>query len=203
MEAAADKEETGQTGRDAVFSLLIRPTAYLKQAVEELPSFVPLAVIFIAGFFQILSVLVLRAPSHGLSSFSLTAGLFMHLAGKAVILLGAAIVIHFFAATFNRTGSGWRLFSLFLVCQLPYIFLLPVSLLARAFPAGGWLVYYFFAALLTLWCIVLSVAAIKENYRISAARAALAFAFPLLLASVSWPLMLSHTVFKLLLHLAP
>ena len=202
MEAGVEKIEE-PVGQDSVFSLLYGPTAYLKQAAKKLPSFIPLAVIFVVSFFQILSALVLRAPSAGLSSFSLTAGLFMHLAGKAVILLGAAIVIHFFAATFNRTGSGWRLFSLFLVCQLPYIFLLPVSLLARAFPAGGWLFYYFFVAMLTLWCIVLSVAAIKENYKISAARAALAFAFPLLLASVSWPVMLSHTVFKLLLHLAP
>jgi len=197
--AAADRGAEGLP----LLALLHDPQGYLAWAASgPLPIHHPLAALALAGFIQVLSLLVLRSPHAGFSAFALTAGFFILLAGKAVALLIAGIAVHFFATAMagpQGSGRGWRLFGLFLVCQLPSLFLLPASLIARSAGPWGWFLFFFLQTVLMLWSFWLMIVAVKENYVISAVNAALAFLLPGFLLWAGSAALFSSALFRIAL----
>lgn len=210
-------EENVQAGRDhdaepavgespALFALLHDPQGYLAWAASR-PMNVshPLAALAAATFIQILSMLVMRSPAAGFSAFALTAGFFILLAGKAAVLLAASMAVHFFASAMagpEGSGRGWRLFGQFLVCQLPFLFLLPAALIARLAGPWGWFPFLFLHALVIVWSLWLMIVAVKENYGVSALRAALALLLPGLLLYAGSAVLLAAALFRIAILVA-
>ena len=191
---------TGQTATGAPFlAILYDPAVYMRAAQQKLPLSHSLGAVAVACFFQILSVLVMKSPSADFSSFALTAGLFIDIAGKSTLLLFVAIMTHFFASSLSGASKGWKLFSLFLSCQLPLMFILPAAFLARGLPSGSWFLYFFFAALATLWSWVLMIMAVKETYAVPALRAVGVFLFPAVLLVAGSVTMVWTLFFRLML----
>jgi hypothetical protein len=207
METRTDTASVTKTGRAAppgapLLAILYNPAAYMRAAQQKLPLSHSLGAIAVACFFQILSVLVMRSPSVQFSSFALTAGLFVDIAGRATLLLFAAIMTHFFASSISGAAKGWKLFSLVLVCQLPLLFTLPAAFLARGIASGSWLLYFFFAALLVVWSLVLMVMAIKETYTVTTPQAVGVFIFPAVFLAAGSVILLWTFIFRLMLALS-
>jgi hypothetical protein len=199
---AADRAPAGPP----LLALLHDPQGYLAWAAAgPLPVHHPIAALAVAAFVQILSMLVLRSPAAGFSAFALTAGVFILPAGKAAALLAASIAVHFFASAVagpGGSGRGWRLFGLFLVCQLPFLFLLPAALIARLAGPWGWFPFFFLHAVVVFWSLWLMIAAVKENYAVSASRAVLAFLLPGLLLYAGSVAVFAAALFRVALLVA-
>ncbi len=198
--------EPGGVERPALLALLHDPQGYLARASSQSPPVHhPLAALATAAFIQILSMLVMRSPAAGFSAFALTAGFFILLAGKAAALLAAGIAVHFFASAMagpGGPGRGWRLFEQFLVCQLPFLFLLPAALIARLAGPWGWFPFFFLHAAVIFWSLGLMIVAVKENYSISALKAALALLLPGLLLYAGSAALLAAVLFRVALLVA-
>jgi len=206
MEAKVESVVVTRTGQAAagapLLAILYDPAAYMRAAQQKLPMSHALIAVAAACFFQILSVLVMRSPSADFSAFALTAGLFIDIAGKATLLLFVAIVTHFFASSLSGASKGWKLFSLFLSCQLPLLFILPAAFLARGLASSSWFLYFFFAALLVFWSWALMIVAVKETYGIPALRAVGVFVFPAILFVAGSATLIWTLFFRIMLALS-
>jgi len=190
----------------ALWSILADPEGYIAAARLSPPALHPAMAAVLTSFVQVLSLLVVRAPSPSFGMAALTAGFFVQLAGQVVGLLLVSIVVHFFTDPGPGPSSGpagWRLFGLTLTCQLPFVMLLPVALVARALGPAGSVLYGVAVAVLAVWSLVLMILSVRQVYGVTLLRAAASFMAPGLLASAGSVVLLCFLTLRILLWIAP
>jgi hypothetical protein len=190
----------------ALWSILADPAGYIAAARLSPPALHPAMAAVLVSFVQVLSLLVVRAPSPSFGMAALTAGFFVQLAGQVVGLLLVSIIVHFFAdpGTGPSPGSaGWRLFGLALTSQLPFVLLLPVALIVRALGPAGAVLYAAAAAALAVWSLVLMILSVRQIYGVTLLRAAASLLAPGLLAAAGSVVLLCFLTLRVLLWIAP
>jgi hypothetical protein len=116
--------------------------------------------------------------------------LMMHTVGRLVVWFVGAAVLGLIAEFYGGKGTAVGLFAAIGFAHLPWIFAVPLWVLAVLLPAG--LSAITFAAsfvLVIAWMLVLIILAIKGAYGLSTAKAVLVLATPLLVLVVAFAML--------------
>jgi hypothetical protein len=192
-EPVAEKEEK-KSLFDLLHGVIVKPTSTFKY-VSAKKSWVAGALIYllstwigvIAGLpAQIENLKQLQTTVFSESSFVIFAVIFMVLVLPFILEFGLFFtggIYHILAKLFKGNGSYAGIIASLGFASFPQVLLTPLSLLFFVEGSVGkiiaMLISFSFSSLLSIWVLVLNIFAVRENYKLSTARAAAVCLIPI------------------------
>ena len=157
-----------------LYYILARPSQAIGIVRQRNPFLLSLIVIILAYFSRSLSASLHRGSTLGPASIDFTLGTAANFFAALLVLICFTALFHFTADFYGGRGRAKDLFYSFCLSLLPFILLLPLTLIWSSLYIIAWIVLW-------LWTIILKIVCVKEVYQ---------FSYPEALATMILPLII-------------
>lgn len=162
---------------DLIRKLIVHPAAGIREAVRTRPVYLA----FVVGTFAVLSryiatLLMTYCPA-GKIAYSLLLGCIVMVCILFVNIFFFSSLYHFVASLMGGVGNGGSLYITYCLSTLPFIFLVPITLIHHT-------LYWPALVLLWLWVFILRVKSIAILYSFSLGKALAVILIPILAGSL-------------------
>lgn len=168
---------------ELLYTYFTNPREAIRYVLDHPPTVTIFLLFFFALFNGQIAESLYAAPFAKQVGLVVLFGFLFKVIMTILLLFIFSAFVHFFADLFGTTGSVTGLFMTFMLSLSPFIFAAPIAIVSPTF-------FIKISLLLILWSLILQIKGIQEVYRISVAKALIAYFLPIGIVFIVVPLLI-------------